>query len=169
MKLKDIDNPHEFIDKLKKEKYRQIGYGSFSKVFAKSNKSRYVYKVNLIPDNSIDYLNWVKRSKNKYGPKIHFLKEFDDGTYVVKMERVYKCTQKEYRMVAEASFDSPKRPYWWNQTFYKRDVIEKRFPGIFDFFKKYNKKFNDIDMHSGNIGKRRNNQLVIFDPYVGDW
>ena len=167
MNILKANDSQECIKILKKQKYRQIGYGAFSRVFAKSKKSRYVYKVNCEHDNSLLYLNWVKRSKNKYGPKIVYIKKFKDGTYVVKMERLYKCTQKEYRMVCEASY-SEIYSDWWGYTYYNKEQIENRFPGIFTFFKSYNKKFKSIDMHSGNIGKRRNNQLVIFDPYVED-
>lgn len=168
MDLTKFKSTSECQNYLKKKGFIKIGSGSFSDVYARSRKARYVIKINKEPDDALRYLDWGHKKKSKFAPKIISKKKFRNGTYIVQMERVNKCTKREFDLVDDAL--SITSNYYSKEYNDKKIIkIEKRFKGIIKFLKEYRRKFRySIDIHPDNVGKRNDNHLVIFDPYVGD-
>jgi len=108
--------------------------------------------------------------------------------YVVKMEKLYPITDDEFELVLyylymqndyidsmiDRSRNNPAAYKDWTHIKEKLKSIEAQFPSIKEFKKDYHfldktnmsdKHFGNSDLHSGNIMRRANGELVLSDPF----
>lgn len=180
----------DYIDHLKAQKYRLIGYGAFAQVYAKKGENT-VIKVGLVDgwqeDGYVAFLKALDPS-NKLFPKIRSLQRFyfkgkfwseyygqeieaSDRYYVVEMERLVPLSRVKNADLKEvyarhgitSIFDFGQEGYGFKTPKFKTKRARTAHQILSKLYKKY-----DEDIHDNNVmirqGKSGKMELVITDP-----
>lgn len=170
----------------------KMGEGNFSVVLSSGSEVEFVMK---IPVLRTQYNSWFKfaemamknHSSNSLFPRVKMLHDFGNDDYVGFIEslRIYPqaFTDLADKILVKNRVPHVKDQFFHMMSYVKRDALKEGkhgsvtqsfleyfridFAQVQDFYRKID-RIQDAhdDMHAGNVGLRKNNELVFFDPIV---
>lgn len=156
-KVKDYDTAVKYFDR----DHKEIGSGCYGVVFCRCPKqSKIVVKVGS-DHASRDFLHWVYKNKmwkkNPAFPKVTAFKRIGQkGAYVAKVEKLEEIGT-DWAGYKPSDFELHGMP----------EVIDKKYfkKALRALSKKNETEWgHSYDLHSSNIMKRKNGQVVLTDP-----
>ena len=163
---------------LNKLGWTKAGAGAYSSVYKNPNKS-FVLKINKRPDKGYEeYVNVIKRYRNKHFPRISDMKVMKigkDNYYVYLIEKLKALPRSD--LIAFDIKDAIDALYGCDYKDMGESLLEyfdkmplfRRNPDLIRavYIVANNIGYNfDIDIHGGNIMKRADGTIVITDPYA---
>lgn len=165
-----FERPHNFIRKLEKKGFKQLGSGAYSTVLAKGDSDR-VIKVIRREDGWAEYIKWANDNgyAGKWAPKVYSYKYIAKGGFAIaSMERLPE-------VIHRASKQSPAKvimdlaEHAANDNELAQSMLNIAAPGLTKFHKELTTKYQGhLDLHGGNYMVRKDGGLVYTDPvYAG--
>lgn len=147
-----------YLNDRSRRNWFHLGAGVFSTVYTRLGSNR-VLKVNQTPDAGLEYLLWANEAGfgGHEAPKMFSARTFEDGTYVVLMERleagISDIVPARYMRAYSAFRDAL---YAYDRSFS---------PFVAAFADRFGRR--QLDIHSANFMLRRDGTMVLTDPFCG--
>lgn len=153
---------------LTRQGFTVLGRGAFATVLGHPDHPEVVIKVASARSRRIThwrdgfatYVHWLfaARSRSKFAPRIYHFQ--DDASHsVTVMERLYKVDDKTTRRRVNRTGEAPAG---WNVGADEVFSPTSHFRKFVDRFRRLGR----LDLHSGNVMRRLNGDLVITDPLL---